>query len=962
MASWPFAGIDNFPISWSSTSQFDDMVWDEFGETDDHIVPNPQGLEKKSIWVSNSDRRKRLQLEGTPVSLKFSGQVFQEVVKKPSSSKPPNEENVMNLVVSKSEQPFYYMSAPCLREKRDSLFDGNPAAGFETLFEEKPSSVQGSKGEIGTSAGLSPNRLLVKEESSNLDLSELYMNDSLYQEDDSSIMSHSSPFPLFEIGVDENELELFGVVNTADKKGLDLSWGNINNLDDMDKLFEDGDVSLGQETNDCLVPFPWSSSSQSLDGSSTIRNSESSGKCSSIIESTKLEEITQEKEVKRDCMFQDCAPLEEEKDRQTSLAVKDLQMSLKDDRGPHLSTDQANELPQVVNVRQLSPQHHHPAGPLDSTSDLHVQETTDNGSRDCSHILKKKCMEKGMDILSQSCSSADKGSQAKQRASSRREKFKREISHKRGLCLTRNYSQAPPISMGEQCLQMKSPQQLWGLAPSVPHSFKGLSPAFQQPPFMLADPFVYQQRSNPLPGLPMGHHPSIFPLLVPKPCSTPPHPQHFRPLLAGYQHPFIEKQKFNQISKEVVDAPIYPPFNENKMNLHEKVENSEYQETLPARSGGEHHLQKLVSQQVAVDPKQKQQKVQQSQGPSTAPGITRLMYSSDAEFGHSSSGIPMSAAACEETMKESENLLEDKVLHQLQTIIQKLDARTKLCFRDALYRLSKSAMCRQRGGDSRSSTGSMEKPSLEPNIVNFASKADPTSLSSISRLAGTNILDVVGVSSVEAETNRIDRTIANMLFHKPSSSSAQPFAPLSGVDAAFDGSLHVPFVPESPLALHPSVLQQGIQSSFVAKAKPTTAQTVQLLAANTANQEVLRTGPAIQATNCGSCATHAPMANPNVHNNPRLPSCSNLALSSTLELESSLRNNSGFQISSSEHLKSKLGTSANTYVPSSEAISPCSAGSINRMSKIKESVIICTGNVIKDAGQVVVNTQQPQSV
>ncbi|KAJ7516246.1 hypothetical protein O6H91_22G049200 [Diphasiastrum complanatum] len=768
------------------------MVWDEFGEADDHIVPNPQYL-TQSLWVSSGDCLKRLHSEPAPMSLKNSGQVFQEVVQKTSSYKPSDERNVEKPVFSNSRHRFPDMQA------RDSLFCANPAAVSNTLLEEEPAPLGGVKEEICT---LSPSQLLIKEEISDLGLSRLYMNGSLYREDDSSIMVHSSPFSLFEVVEEESEIELFGAENTVDKGGtlLDNIW---DNLDDMDNLFQDGDNSFGPERNDHLDLLQWSSSSQILDGS-TIRNSVSSEKCLSTIESSKSEEKVQDNESEKEFNFPDHAPLAFEKDQKTPSK----------DGFPHFSMGQANEVSQLMNARKLLPQYHDLAGPLYSTSNLHIQETANNGISDSSHISKTDSKEKVMNISFQSHSSAEKGSRARQHALSRRNKFKRESSLRRGHCSTHTSSQAQSISIKEQYLPIKFPQRQWGLTPPMPSSFKGFLPAFQQPLFMLADSFLHQQRPHPRPVLPVGSGPSIyhFPVLVPNASLTGPQLQYCRPLLEGYEHSFMEKQKCDPVSMEVVDAPNYTPFSDNKAGSLERVEKIHLQESMQVTSGAEQPQQKLLYEQVSADPNKNQHEIQLSQdGVSIAAGMTRFMDFSDAEVGLSSLGASRSVAACEETetVKEKETFLEDEALHQLQTIILKLDARTRLCIRDALYRLSKSAMHRHGVGENGSNVGGMKGP-LE----------DTSSPGSISRLTGFNMLDAAGVTLVEAETNRIDRMIANMLFHKASHSPSRPSAPLSGDYAAFNEVSHLPCAPESPWALHSSVSPpQGSWSAACTKIK-----------------------------------------------------------------------------------------------------------------------------------------------
>ncbi|KAL2937270.1 Protein LNK1 [Bienertia sinuspersici] len=93
---------------------------------------------------------------------------------------------------------------------------------------------------------------------------------------------------------------------------------------------------------------------------------------------------------------------------------------------------------------------------------------------------------------------------------------------------------------------------------------------------------------------------------------------------------------------------------------------------------------------------------------------------------------------------------------QLQNVMEKLDIRTKLCIRDSLYRLARSAERRH-------------------NCVNPISGDKEDKDASGALLSdGTN--KCTGFMDMETDTNPIDRSIAHLLFHRPSDlSAAAPF-------------------------------------------------------------------------------------------------------------------------------------------------------------------------------------------
>ncbi|CAA7034856.1 unnamed protein product [Microthlaspi erraticum] len=95
--------------------------------------------------------------------------------------------------------------------------------------------------------------------------------------------------------------------------------------------------------------------------------------------------------------------------------------------------------------------------------------------------------------------------------------------------------------------------------------------------------------------------------------------------------------------------------------------------------------------------------------------------------------------------------LEATSFRQLQQVIEQLDVRTKLCIRDSLYRLAKSAEQRHNY--------------MNPNGGNRQEKGAGSQLET----DGTE--KYVGFMDIETDTNPIDRSIAHLLFHRPSDSS-----------------------------------------------------------------------------------------------------------------------------------------------------------------------------------------------
>ncbi|GAU47566.1 hypothetical protein TSUD_389160 [Trifolium subterraneum] len=84
----------------------------------------------------------------------------------------------------------------------------------------------------------------------------------------------------------------------------------------------------------------------------------------------------------------------------------------------------------------------------------------------------------------------------------------------------------------------------------------------------------------------------------------------------------------------------------------------------------------------------------------------------------------------------------------LQQVLEQLDIRTKLCIRDSLYRLAKSAEQRDINSNSNGCIGDGTE-ACKDTMAQDASRC-------------------TGLMDIETNTNPIDRSIAHLLFHRPS--------------------------------------------------------------------------------------------------------------------------------------------------------------------------------------------------
>lgn len=98
--------------------------------------------------------------------------------------------------------------------------------------------------------------------------------------------------------------------------------------------------------------------------------------------------------------------------------------------------------------------------------------------------------------------------------------------------------------------------------------------------------------------------------------------------------------------------------------------------------------------------------------------------------------------------------LEATSFRQLQQVMEQLDLRTKLCIRDSLYRLARSA--EQRHNYANLGGGCTDYRDADGALI----------------VEGTN--KCTGFMDMETDTNPIDRSIAHLLFHRPSETHGMP--------------------------------------------------------------------------------------------------------------------------------------------------------------------------------------------
>ncbi|MBA0872554.1 hypothetical protein Goshw_016113, partial [Gossypium schwendimanii] len=116
--------------------------------------------------------------------------------------------------------------------------------------------------------------------------------------------------------------------------------------------------------------------------------------------------------------------------------------------------------------------------------------------------------------------------------------------------------------------------------------------------------------------------------------------------------------------------------------------------------------------------------------------------------------------------------LEATSFRRLQQAMEKLDIRTKLCIRDSLYRLARSA--EQRHNCTKTKSGISDVNDGSGSSASEETNRHLTRPCEQFLILSFGISRCTGFMDMETDTNPIDRSIAHLLFHRPSDPSQRP--------------------------------------------------------------------------------------------------------------------------------------------------------------------------------------------
>ncbi|XP_028800777.1 protein LNK1 isoform X2 [Neltuma alba] len=184
------------------------------------------------------------------------------------------------------------------------------------------------------------------------------------------------------------------------------------------------------------------------------------------------------------------------------------------------------------------------------------------------------------------------------------------------------------------------------------------------------------------------------------------------------------------------------------LKTNEKGEMSYHSHDAPALSKSS-KSQDIVSVAPFSSPGSTQQQLAQfeneNEGHSVVRGV-KVGFSKEIDSSNVQESSSMSSAM-------EEISLEATSFRQLQQVMDQLDIRTKMCLRDSLYRLAKSA--EQRHAYPNTNGGDGDDVEACKAMVQDPSRC-------------------TGLIDMETDTNPIDRSIAHLLFHRPSDPSRLP--------------------------------------------------------------------------------------------------------------------------------------------------------------------------------------------
>ncbi|XP_027193400.2 uncharacterized protein [Cicer arietinum] len=235
-----------------------------------------------------------------------------------------------------------------------------------------------------------------------------------------------------------------------------------------------------------------------------------------------------------------------------------------------------------------------------------------------------------------------------------------------------------------------------------------------------------------------GHDGHLFPSLIEPSYASNMESSHGHSLEAASLQTNEKREKFHSHDEHLLSRSFINERKENKMPFHSAGSSKQVAHQFENENEGHSEVREV------------------SLGFSSEIGSSTVQESS-----------PISSAL-------NQNSLEANSFCHLQQALDQLDIRTKLCIRDSLYRLAKSAEQRHNNSNANACVGDGTE-ACKDRMAQDASRC-------------------TGLMDMETNTNPIDRSIAHLLFHRPTDPSTllpDDIAPFKS-HATIHGSMIVP--------------------------------------------------------------------------------------------------------------------------------------------------------------------------
>lgn len=714
--------------------EVDDVIWDGFEESDDHIVPDPEDTQE-STWMVKGGYRKKWCSENL------------NVLSKSTEQNPVGNKNVLHrekeevMACSNGEEPSTQLL------DMDSWCDvqDEKQATYNSMHADSGMGIKSGQGAgvdcyTDVKLGSAENDLITgiyKEDPI------LENGDSILGDRDATIMNNSFPFSLTDICPPEDDLQLFGHEH-EDKNSyslLEYGWANIGNFEDVERLLRNCESTIGHAVNSSVDELLWvSSSSACVDNSpqGTVQQ----GMASSSPDSRALRRKSQEDELKMEFMPCDNPPVLASCQKGDSKVID----CKKDDS--------------ISNTDK----------PFEQQSSVHIEQSQQHALNENKCSLEEQRLENSerpegtprSQIEDTDIKQEDKANSYRKQTSHKQP----EDKHKKHLSDRKATQSMPPVisySTGFQGHQ--------SISPKIQNSVSSALQIFPSPVHatqkQLGEANSLRQVYPQVPYIHTGHgYPLHYMPIMPSLPNLRPQSDQSQSLFVGYQ---LASDVSNQ--PQHTKKPFEIPLRPSNMTPQEKIEKLRWRQQMQARLAIEHQQQQFGGQNDSMDhsvvDKQPQKNQTQHAVVSPKEGASKVLQSLSVE---SESLTPRenSTAASVVTYIDNDGSLEATVLHQLQNIIAGLDIRTRLCIRGALFRLARSATQRRCINDTKNNSQNHEEQ-IGVGGMCMSINCDETQ---------TN--RCMGVNDMETETNPIDRTIAHLLFHKHSLPSAGPVSATAG--------------------------------------------------------------------------------------------------------------------------------------------------------------------------------------